>query len=38
MRSLGEDANLGNVLQMLDEYYGVVVTFNTLSKELYSLK
>ena len=24
--------------QMLDKHYGVVMTFNTLSKELYSLK
>ena len=38
VRSLGEDATLGNVLQMLDEYYDVVMTFNALSKELYSLK
>ena len=37
-RSLGEDAILGDVLQTLDEHYGVVMTFNTLSKELYSLK
>ena len=37
-RSLGEDATLSNVLQMLDEHYGVIMTFNTLSKELYSLK
>ena len=38
MRSLGEDAILGNVLWMLDEHYGVVMTFDALSKELYSLK
>ena len=38
MRSLGEDATLGNVLQTLDECYGVIMTFDTLSKELYSLK
>ena len=38
MRSLGEDATLGDVLQMLDEHYGVVMTFDVLSKELYSLK
>ena len=37
-RSLGEDATLGNVLQMLDENYGVVMTIYILSKELYSLK
>ena len=29
---------LNDVLQMLDEHYGIVMTFNTLSKELYSLK
>ena len=38
MRTLGEDATLGNVLQMLDEHYGVVMTFDAFSKELYSLK
>ena len=38
VRSLGKDATLDNVLQMLDEDYGVVMTFNALSKELYSLK
>ena len=37
-RSLGEDATLTNILQTLDVHYGVVMTFNTLSKELYSLK
>ena len=37
-RSLSEDATMGNVIQMLDEHYGVVMTFDTLSKELYSLK
>ena len=37
-RSLGKDATLGNVIQKLDEHYGIVVTFNTLCKELYSLK
>ena len=37
-RSLDEDATLNDVLQMLDEHYGMVMTFNTLSKELYSLK
>ena len=36
-RSLGEDATLGDVLQMLDEHYGVMMTFNALSKELYSV-
>ena len=36
--SLGEDATKSDVLQMLDEHYGVVMTFNALSKELYSLK
>ena len=38
MRSLGDDVTLGNVLWTLDEHYGVVMTFNSLSKELYSLK
>ena len=37
-RSLDEDATLDNVPQTLDEHYGVVITFDTLSKELYSLK
>ena len=36
--SLGEDAILSDMLQTLDEHYGVVTMFNTLSKELYSLK
>ena len=38
VRSLGEDATLCNVLQMLDEHYGVMITFDALCKELYSLK
>ena len=38
MRSLGKNATLGNVLQILDEHYGVMMTFDALSKELYSLK
>ena len=37
-RSLGEDATLANILQTLDEHYAIVMTFDTLSKELYSLK
>ena len=37
-RSLGGDATLGEVLWMLNKHYGVVMTFNTLRKELYSLK
>ena len=37
-RSLGEDATLKDVVQTLDEHYGVVMTFNDLSRELYSLK
>ena len=37
-RSLGKDATLGNVLQTLDKHYSIVMTFNTLSKELYSIK
>ena len=38
MRSLGEDATLGNIPKTLDEHYGVVMTFDALSKELYSLR
>ena len=38
VRSLGEDATLNDVLQMLDEYYGIVMMFDALSKELYSLR
>ena len=37
-RSLGKDSNLNDVLQMLYEHYGVVMTLDALSKELYSLK
>ena len=37
-RSLGEDATQNDILQMLDEYYGMVMMFDTLSKKLYSLK
>ena len=37
-RSLGEDATLDDVLQMLDEHYDIVIMFDALSKELYSLK
>ena len=37
-RSLGEDATLNDVLQMIDEHYSVFMTFNTLSKELYCIK
>ena len=37
-RSLGEDTTLNDILQTLDEYYGMVMTFDTLSMELYSLK
>ena len=36
--SLGMDASLSDILQMLDEHYGVVLTFNAFSKELYSFK
>ena len=36
--SLGEDVTLTDILQTLDEHYGVVMTFDALSKELYSLK
>ena len=38
VRSLGEDAALNDVLQMLEKHYGVVMMFNTLSKELHSLR
>ena len=37
VRSLGKDATLGDVLWTSDEYYGVMMTFDALSKELYSL-
>ena len=29
---------MNDILQMLDEHYGMVMTFDALSKELYSLK
>ena len=32
------DAILSDILQMLDEHYGVIMMFDALSKELYSLK
>ena len=35
---MGEDATLGDVLWMLDEHCGVMLTFDTLSKKLYSFK
>ena len=37
-RSLGEDAILNDVLWMLDDHYSVIMMFDGLSKELYSLK
>ena len=37
-RSLGEDATLSDILQMLDEHYGIVMMFDILSKDLYSLQ
>ena len=37
-RSLGKVATLTNILQILDEHYGMVMMFDTLSKELCSLK
>ena len=37
-QSLGEDATLSDVLQMLYKHYGVVMMFDTLSKEFYSLE
>ena len=38
VRSLGEDTTLTDILKMLDEHHGVVITFDILSKEHYSLK
>ena len=35
---MGEDATLSDVIQTLDEHYGVVMIFDALNKELYSLK
>ena len=37
-RSLGKDATLTSVLQTLDKHYGMVMTFNALSKELTSFR
>ena len=37
-RSLGKDATLTDILQTLDEHYGMVMMFGALSKELFSLK
>ena len=37
-RSLGEDATFSDILQMLDEHYRIVLMFEALCKELYSLK
>ena len=37
-RSLGEYATLTNVLQTLDEHYGMLTMFDTFSKELYCFK
>ena len=37
-QSLGEDATLTDMLQKLDGHYGVIMTFDALSKELLSLK
>ena len=36
--SLGKDATLNGILQMLDKHYGVVMMFDIFSKELCSLK
>ena len=36
-RSLGKDATLHDILQMLDEYYSVIMMFDALGKEFYSL-
>ena len=38
IKSLGKDATLCDVLQMLDKHNSVVMTFDALSKELYFLK
>ena len=38
VRSSCKDATLSDILKTLDEHYGVIMTFNALSKELYSLK
>ena len=37
-RSLGKDVDQSDILQMPDEHYGVVMMFDALSKDLYSLK
>ena len=37
-RSLVEDTTPNDILQMLDEYYGVVMMSDALCKKLYSLK
>ena len=37
-RSLGGDAALNDILHMLNKHYGMVITFDALSKEPYSLK
>ena len=37
-RSLGEYATLNDILQTLGKHHGVVMMFDALSKELYSLK
>ena len=38
VRSLGDNATLGDVLCTLGEHYGIMMTFNALSKQLYSLE
>ena len=37
-RSLGKDATLNEIMQMLDKHYCVIMTFDALSKELYSFR
>ena len=37
-RSLDDETTLNDILQMLEEHYSIVMMFDTLSKELYSLK
>ena len=34
-RSLGKDATLSDILQMLDEHYGVIMMFDAISKEFF---
>ena len=38
VRHLGKRATLSQVLRTLDKYYGVIQSFDSLSKELYALQ